>query len=44
MESGASALVTHDIVINNQIVFKAGNVVAVEAVSPNDQVLSASTW
>jgi ribosomal protein S17 len=37
MESGASAQVTHDIVINDQPVFKAGDVVTVEAVSPNDQ-------
>lgn len=37
MESGASAKVTHDIVIDNQVAFKAGETVMVEAVSPNEQ-------
>lgn len=37
MESGASAQVTHDIVVNDQLVFKAGDAVIVETVSPNNQ-------
>jgi|GEM_PF-4571327 len=37
MESGASAQVTHDIVINDQLVFKVGEAVTIEAVSSNVQ-------
>ncbi len=37
MESGASAKVTHDIVVDKQIAFKAGEILVVEAVSPNEQ-------
>jgi hypothetical protein len=37
MDSGVYAKVTHDILINNQIAFKAGETVAIEAVSPNEQ-------
>ena len=37
MEVGSSAIVIHDIVINNQVAFRQGDNVLVEGVSPNQQ-------
>jgi len=37
MDSGTYAKVTHDILVNNQVAFKAGETVGIEAVSPNEQ-------